>query len=76
MARRAAIEDERMFSALTYLKSPQRSSLRGRTSMCMLEVARCRDSVDETGYKRTLVKCNVLSGFATWELDMIWVLGL
>eukprot|EP00983_Pelagomonas_calceolata_P102277 1158787-Pelagomonas_calceolata.AAC.6 len=33
-------------------------------------------SVDDTGNKGMLVKCNVLGGVASWALDMTWVLGL
>eukprot|EP00983_Pelagomonas_calceolata_P005200 169717-Pelagomonas_calceolata.AAC.3 len=68
-----SVEDQRMFSALKYLTSPQRSSLKEKHT----NVARCKKrSLDDMGYKEMLVKCYVLGGLASWRLDMPWVLGL
>eukprot|EP00983_Pelagomonas_calceolata_P107218 1159320-Pelagomonas_calceolata.AAC.10 len=33
-------------------------------------------SVDITGIKGMVGKCNLLGGLASWEPDMTWVLGL
>eukprot|EP00983_Pelagomonas_calceolata_P011485 370975-Pelagomonas_calceolata.AAC.1 len=67
-----SVEDERMLSALKYLKSPHQ--LDGWTSMCMLEGGWMpQRSVDDTWYKVMVVKCmlDMLVG------DMMtWLLGL
>eukprot|EP00983_Pelagomonas_calceolata_P087828 1157046-Pelagomonas_calceolata.AAC.2 len=67
-----SVEDERMFSALKYLKSPQRSSLKEKH----VNVVGCQKEAWTIHGIKECGEVHVLDLLASWGLDMTWVLGL